>query len=251
MLGRCRRFVSFTVIVCAIGPVAARPSAKLLDDAPVSRVVDGRTIDATIRAHLDAVPVPGVAVAVTRGDRVLVAQGYGHTPGGDPIGQHTAMAVASVSKSFTALAVMQLVEAGRVDLDRPVRVYLPEFAMADSRVDQVTVRQLLNQTSGLSDAVVSRFQPSATALATRARGWYSHCTACCDAGIQMGGTTIPITRLPLRMVEVVSGMAFDAYLRQHVFGPLGMATAERSTPRTISRQVLAGTWSFGRPSRGA
>jgi len=56
MLGRCRRFVSFTVTVCALGPVAARPSEKLLDDAPVSRVVDGCTIDATIRAYLDAYP---------------------------------------------------------------------------------------------------------------------------------------------------------------------------------------------------
>ena len=120
------------VIVCALGAVVA--TAKLQDDPPATRVVDGRTIDSTIREYLDSVTVPGVAVAVTRGDRVLVAQGYGHTPGGDPIGQHTPMALASVSKSFTALAVMQLVEARRVDLDRPVRMYLPEFTMADSRV---------------------------------------------------------------------------------------------------------------------
>ena len=183
------------VVVCALGPVAARPPAKLLDDAPVSRVVDGRTIDATIREYLDAVPVPGVAVAVTRGDRVLVAQGYGHTPGGDPIGQHSPMAVASVSKSFTALAVMQLVEAGLVDLDRPVRVYLPEFTMADSRVDQVTVRQLLNQTSGLSDRT---FPLSAVGNRTRCKSSWRvfapfRLLRRRDPG---GSTTIPITRLP-------------------------------------------------------
>jgi CubicO group peptidase (beta-lactamase class C family) len=246
MLGRCRRVVSFTaVIVCALGPVAARPPAKLQDDAPVSRVVDGPTIDSTIREYLDTVPVPGVAVAVTRGDRVLVAQGYGHTPGGDPIGQHTPMAVASVSKSFTALAVIQLVEAGLVDLDRPVRVYLPEFTMADSRVDQVTVRQLLNQTSGLSDRTFpafSRRQP--------------HSLHELVAGIR----TVPLAAIPgsrweyhnpnyqiaARMVEVVSGMAFDAYLRQHVFGPLGMRdsrtinTADDLPPSARGHMVVLG-----------
>ena len=133
---------------------------------------------------------------MTRGDRVLVAQGYGHTPGGDPIGQHTPMAVASVSKSFTALAVMQLVEARRVGIDWPVRVYLPEFTLADSRADQVTVRQLLNQTSGLLDLEI--FPLSAAGNRIRCKSSWRVCAPFRlprhrDPG---GITTIPITRLP-------------------------------------------------------
>ena len=246
MQGRHRWVVSFTaVVVCALGPVAARPPATLQEHAPVRRVVDGRTIDAAIREYLDRVPVPGVAVAVTRRDRVLLAQGYGHTSGGDPIGQHTPMAVASLSKSFTALAVMRLVEAGLVDLDRPVRASLPEFTMADSRVDQVTVRQLLNQTSGLSDRTFpafSRRQPhslqelvaglSAVPLAAAPGSrWEYH---------------NPNYQVAARMVEVVSGMAFDAYLRQHVFGPLGMRdsrtinTADDLPPSARGHLVVLG-----------
>ncbi|GGP06457.1 serine hydrolase domain-containing protein [Nonomuraea glycinis] len=62
------------------------------------------------------------------------------------------MAVASASKSFTALAVMQLAEKGNVALDQPVRGYLPELTMADPRAAQITVRQLLHQTSGMADS---------------------------------------------------------------------------------------------------
>ena len=52
---------------------------------------------------------------------------------------------------MTAVAVMQLVEAGRVELDAPVRRYLPEFALADPRVEGITIRHLLNHTSGMGE----------------------------------------------------------------------------------------------------
>ena len=59
----------------------------------------------------------------------------------------------SLSKSFTALAVLQLVEAGRIDLDAPVAAYLPGFTVADrAQARRITVRMLLNQTSGMADA---------------------------------------------------------------------------------------------------
>ena len=63
--------------------------------------------------------MPGAAVTVTLGDRVLLAEGYGDTSSGEPVTAHTPMAVASISKSFTVLAVMQLVDAGREELDGP------------------------------------------------------------------------------------------------------------------------------------
>jgi CubicO group peptidase (beta-lactamase class C family) len=83
------------------------------------------------------------------------------------------MPVASVSKSFTALAVMQLAEAGKVALDTPVRDYLPDFRLADPRGPRITVRELLNQTSGVTDGTLpekSLPQPQTPADAvTRAR----------------------------------------------------------------------------------
>ncbi|MEU4780575.1 serine hydrolase domain-containing protein [Micromonospora sp. NPDC023633] len=200
--------------------LAASPAPAPPPGSPAG--VDAPAVDALVREYRDATGLPGVAVAVTRGTDVLHVAGYGHTPAGVPVTAHTPMAVASVSKSFTALAVMQLVEAGRVELDGPVQRHLPEFAMADPRAATITVRQLLDQTSGMSDTTFpafSRRQPSSlresvagmrTARLAAAPGtrWEYH---------------NPNFQVAARLVEVVSGRPFDDYLRTYVFGPLGMA----------------------------
>jgi CubicO group peptidase (beta-lactamase class C family) len=73
--------------------------------------VDAASIDAVVRAYRDVTRTPGIAVAVTRDREVVHAAGYGHTAGGDAVTDRTVMAVASLSKSVTAFAVMQLVDA--------------------------------------------------------------------------------------------------------------------------------------------
>ncbi len=84
--------------------------------------------------------------------RVVHLRGYGDAGGGRPVTPDTQFLVASLSKSFTALAVLQLVEAGHIDLDAPVVAYLPEFTVADrTEAGRITVRMLLNHTSGLAE----------------------------------------------------------------------------------------------------
>src|SRR5690606_38535877 len=101
--------------------------------------------------QMRAAGVPGAAVAVVRGGRTVHVRGFGEATPGVPVTPQTAFQLASVSKSFTALAVMQLVEDGKVDLDAPVRAYLPWFRLADEgAAAAVTVRHLLSHTSGLS-----------------------------------------------------------------------------------------------------
>jgi CubicO group peptidase (beta-lactamase class C family) len=79
-------------------------------------------IDRFLRAQLQDSAVPGAAVAVTRGDRVLMVRGYGHDSTGAAVTGDSLFRIASLSKSFTALAVMQLVDDGRLRLDDPVAV---------------------------------------------------------------------------------------------------------------------------------
>jgi CubicO group peptidase (beta-lactamase class C family) len=78
-------------------------------------------------------------------------QGYGVAdPSGNPVTPHTPFMIGSITKAFTALAVMQLVEAGKVQLNSPVQRYLRWFRVADPVASaQITVRQLLTMTSGL------------------------------------------------------------------------------------------------------
>ncbi|WP_346434120.1 serine hydrolase domain-containing protein [Nonomuraea composti] len=188
-------------------------------------------IDAYLQDAMEATGVPGLSVVVTHGGKVVHAAGYGHDSEGRPVTEDTPMRVASVSKSFTAMAVMTLVERGKIELDSPVAAQLPGFAMADPRAARITVRQLLNQTSGLSDTTVDiAATEEATSLAHyTARLAGSRLAA--DPGTRYEYCNVNYD-LAARLVEVASGRPFGDYLRDKVFGPLGMTTS------AVSAQVV-------------
>ena len=76
--------------------------------------------------------IPGVSLAIVEGDRIVHLRGFGKArPGGEAPTPQTPFFIGSLTKSFTALAVMQLVEAGKIELDAPVQRYLPWFRVAD------------------------------------------------------------------------------------------------------------------------
>jgi CubicO group peptidase (beta-lactamase class C family) len=226
-----------TAAVLAITPVPA-PAAP-------PATVDAAAIDAVVRAYRDATHVPGVAVAVTSGRTVVHTAGYGRTARGDAVTDRTPMAVASVSKSITALAVMRLVEAGRVRLDEPVRTYLPEFTMADRRVDRITVRHLLNQSSGMSDTTFRSFSGPRVHTLRGAVASMRTARLAADPGERFEYHN-PNFQVAARLVEVVGGEPFDGYLRRHVFGPLGMSdsrsadTSDQLPPSGRGHILVAG-----------
>ena len=212
---------AYVIVLLAALLVTAAPMlpAQATPHRPDAVVAE---IDWFMSTQLAESAIPGAAVAVIRGDRVLMVRGYGHDSTGEAVTGDSLFRIASLSKSITALAVMQLVEAGLLHLDDPVGDHLPEFQLADPRADQITVRQLLDHTSGLSDAVVpelSRSQPRTTVEAT---------TSLRSARLaSTPGTSFsyhnPNYRVAARLVEVVSGESFDQYQRNHIFQPAGMA----------------------------
>jgi CubicO group peptidase (beta-lactamase class C family) len=166
--------------------------------------------------------VPGLALAITQGDRVLYVKGYGAAGNGEPVTPQTRFFIASLSKSFTAMAVMQLVEAGKIDLDAPVQQYLPEFTLADpTAAAQVTIRELLNHTSGLSETGFADMQlPQPESVAERVTSLRI------ARPVAVPGTEYhyfnPNYGTLARVVEVVSGLPFSQYLERHIFQPLDM-----------------------------
>src|SRR6266487_1072346 len=117
-----------------------------------SRPPDFAAIDDYIAAEMQAQRIPGLALGIVQGDQIVHLKGFGvaNTSGG-VVTPQTPFPIGKVSKAFTALAVMQLVEAGKLNLDTPVQRYLPWFRVADEAASvQITVRHLLTQTSGLS-----------------------------------------------------------------------------------------------------
>lgn len=202
-------------------PAGGQPiTPATVDDAPV----DIAAVDRFLSEQIDAASVPGAAVAITHGDQVVHVAGFGHDSTGATVTGETLFRVASLSKSFTALAVMQLVDEHRLLLDDPVVDHLPEFRLADPRGADITVRQLLDQTSGLADSQVhelSREQPDSLADAVAALRTSGLAAA---PGTQWAYTNANY-QVAARLVEVVAGEPFDAYLRDRVLRPSGMTSA--------------------------
>jgi len=131
-------------------------------------------LDGYLTEHMARLKIPGAAVGIVQGDQVILLKGYGTADAvrTQPVTPQTPFYLASVSKSFTALGIMQLVEAGKLELDTPVKEILPWFQVNGERAETMTVRHLLHQTSGFSErgGYIRNLEPDASnALETSIR----------------------------------------------------------------------------------
>ncbi|MFC4592437.1 serine hydrolase domain-containing protein [Sphaerisporangium corydalis] len=188
-------------------------------------------VDHYMRDYIERTHLPGALVAVTKGDQVVLAAGYGHTAGGEAITKATPMPLASVSKSFTALAVLHLADQGKINLDAPVRTYLPEFTMADPRAGKITARELLQQTSGMSDQTFPELTLPAPDTLKDAVAMMRNAPLATDPGTKEAYHN-PNYTVAARLVEVVTGMPFADYMAATIFGPIGM-TSTRTMNTTM------------------
>ncbi len=195
-------------------------------------------IDAYVKGQMRRLKIPGAALAIVEGGEIVHLRGYGRArPGGDAPTSQTPFFIGSLTKSITALAVMQLVEGGKVVLDAPVQRYLPWFHVADPQASaQMTVRHLLNQTSGLpmiaGNVALADMddRPDATerqvrALATLKLGR--------PVGAKWEYSNLNYNVLGL-VVEAASGESYTDYVRDHIFIPLEMSRTY--TSKTAAKQ---------------
>lgn len=225
--------------------VMAEMAAQLFKPSTsVVRALDAAAIDQFITAQMAAHRIPGLALAITYHDKIVYIQGYGEASSRVQATGQTQFRLASLSKSFTAVAVLQLVEAGQVDLDTPITKYLPDFVLTDSEAaKRITVRQLLNHTSGLADIGF------AGGLAQRQTTLADRIASLRDARpIDPPGAVFhyfdPNYQILARLVEAVSGQQFDQYLQRHIFEPLNMrntvSTLTADTARKYARNLAQG-----------
>ena len=146
-----RRMSSFPGIKYETTGYGAAPTTGL-DDATTAQ------IETILTDTMQPLGVPGYAMCIVKDGSVVYDKGFGVTePGGDqPVTPQSVFIICSTTKSFTAVALMQLVEQGKVDLDAPVTTYLPYFTMADPGYEQITVRMLASHMSGLIDDAIFR-----------------------------------------------------------------------------------------------
>jgi CubicO group peptidase (beta-lactamase class C family) len=231
-----RRWLVTVAAAMVLGTPAAAQSFTLVDDA----------VQAGIREGL----YPGAVVMVGRRDSILYTRGYGHftwspaSPVPDP--DSTYWDIASITKVIaTAASAMRLVDRGKLDLDAPVRRYLPRFA--GGLKNQVTVRMLLDHTSGLK---------SYAPLYRRARGRRARMIDLLYAQplVRAPGDSAEYSDFNAMLlglvIERVTGSSLDHVAAREVWEPLGMThTRYRMPARLVPRAVPSGIWR-GRPVPG-
>ncbi len=236
--------MSSILLALTVGPVAARQSITV---AP-----DFAAVDRFVESERQALRAPGVSIGIVKGDRIIHLAGFGEADqSGRPVTAQTPMITASITKSFTALAVMQLVEAGQVDVDAPIQRYLPWFRVADADASaRMTVRHLLNQTSGLPTfpanvGIVGGAQDG-QAIERAVRSLASVSLS------QPVGSTYQYSNFNYftlgALVQVVAGQPYEHYVQQHVLDPLEMRQTFTSQAAAQAHGLATGySFWFGVP----
>lgn len=228
-LERCLAFgTAFLVFAFQLTALAQRPS---LSDR----------VDALITAELAKHPFAGATVAVTSKGESLLNKGYGlaNLETSKVADQNTIYAIGSMSKQFTATAILQLADAGLIDLDQDIHTYVPQYP---AHHPAETVRSLLSHTSGIPDyfpteekdvpvifkpieqeSVIDRFANSTLDFLPGETFAYS------NSNFFLLGVAI----------ERVSGESYNAYLRHHIFQPADLPIFECATVQ-VSEEMAQG-----------
>ncbi len=214
--------VAVLFAISLVGTLAGQDPPRVSDDS----------VDGYVRVAMQRRPIPGLALAVIRGGRVLKLATYGMSSleFGVPVTPDTLFNVASVSKAFTGVAIMRLVEDRALSLDDPIGRHLAELP---THWRPVTVRQLLNHTSGLPDINVDVYTtrtlaqtvPAALSL-LGSRPMES------VAGTEWSYNQTNYMLLGM-LIESASGQSFAEYCRIRLFEPLELRTPVFGDSRAV------------------
>jgi CubicO group peptidase (beta-lactamase class C family) len=212
---------------------------------------DYKDIDVYITDRMRSARIPGLAIAIVKGDRIVYLKGYGQAdPSGRPVTPQTPFIIGSITKSFTALAIMQLVDAGKVELDAPVQRYVPWFRVADPQASaHITVRMFINQTSGLPQGptfITWTWPDSPDAIERHVR-LLANVELSFPPGQSFAYSNANYATLGM-IVQAVSGQTYEEYVRTHIFAPLDMHNSFASQDEAIQHGMAMGyRWLFGFP----
>lgn len=182
---------------------------------------DAEALDAYISGQMSKHGIRGISLAVTSKNEIIYLKGYGTAGGGRPMTPQTPMYIGSQSKSFTGLAIAQLIEQGLVSQGDPVQKHIPWFKVADEAASaKITVGHLLHHTSGLSEAGFTVVLPDNASNEDAVRALASaELTAPVGSTFQYFNVGYDVLAV---IAQNVSGMKYEDYIQQKIFAPLEM-----------------------------
>lgn len=181
-----------------------------------------KNIDNIIQEEMQELKIPGLAIAIVSGKDTIYLKGFGKTnESGGRVTEKTAFHIGSSSKSFTAMAIMQLEEAGALNIDDFVIQYIPEFKCIKNG-ETVTVRQLLNHTSGFSTYEGMKvFNRNAKENLSRLSKNLHNVRLSRKPGATYEYSNLNYVILGA-IIEIVSGLTYENYIINKIFMPLEM-----------------------------
>ena len=209
------------VAVNSVG-LKSEPSASIGDAIAPMPQLPG--IGAAMQAAMDAREIAGAVTVVVTKDKVLhlEASGLADIAAAKPMQPDSLFWIASMTKPVTAVAVLMLQDEGKLNVADPVAKYIPAFAdlkTPSGKPANLTITQILTHTSGLGEAPAAGARRRST-LADLVPLWLA-APMQYEPGAKWQYTQSGIN-LAARIVEVVSGLSFDAFVQQRIFDPLGM-----------------------------
>lgn len=219
------------------------------DSATLAAVVDSVMTAEMAKGH-----IPGAAFVFVRNGRILFARGFGwaRLESRRPVSaDSTVWRIGSISKAFTALAVTQLADRGRIDLHADVNRYLRRIRVPDTFPEPVTAAHLLTHTGGLDEIRPGTQAEDSAGVLPLADFLRPRLVRLWAPGRVIMYSTYGITLAGL-LVEEASGQAYEEYLRRNVWEPLAMTRTGIGGPRTFGPDQAQGyEWEAGahRPAR--
>ncbi|MCL5070513.1 MAG: beta-lactamase family protein [Actinobacteria bacterium] len=209
-------------------------------------------IDSYIESKMKEYRIPGLALSIVQGDKIIYMKGFGVAdPSGRPVTPQTPFIIGSTGKSITAAALMQLVDAGKVTLDKPVQYYLSWFSLADKdKSAKITVRMLLNHASGIPFSAGTWSQAyndtSDHALEDQIRSFSSVVIS------HEPGTVYEYANANYQIVgmiiQSVSNQSFQSYIQENIYKPLEMYNSYSSKDEAFKHGLATGyRYWFGFP----
>ena len=229
------------IVVGALALITLLASARVPEQTSDSDW--GKHLDTLIEKGMSEYHVPGLAVGIVLDGKLAYARGFGKATLGQPdaVTPDTLFHMASVTKPFVATAIMQLVEQGKIALDDRVTKHLPYFRLDDPRYQSITIRQLLNHTSGMPDVKDYEWnkpQDDDGALERYIRSLKG------EKLLWLPGTRFAYSNIGFEIlgdvVAKVSGMNFDDYIETQSLKSVGMSSSTLLLKRADKKRLASG-----------